>query len=147
MSRKTKRSLIAAVVALVAVIVPLTLRTPSANTSNVNAAATSNGTDEQITTIRDAPHLVPEYVSSTRVEKESSLDLSNERPAVAETRSMYQAHASLRTPEVSDPDSDTNRRLRSTLLNNIIALAEQHEKATAETREADGEKSSVEAQQ
>lgn len=48
-----------------------------------------------------------------------SSELSQEE--VAATARMYAAHAPLRTPEVSDPDSETNRRILQTMVTKAIA--------------------------
>ncbi len=43
---------------------------------------------------------------------------------VAATERMYLAHASLRDPEVADPDSETNRRILETMVTKALAAAE-----------------------
>lgn len=40
---------------------------------------------------------------------------------VAATERMYLAHAPLRTPELSDPDSETNRRILETMVTKALA--------------------------
>ena len=40
---------------------------------------------------------------------------------VAATERMYMAHASLRTPEVADPDSEANRRILGTMVAKALA--------------------------
>ena len=40
---------------------------------------------------------------------------------VASTERMYLAHASLRAPEVADPDSETNRRILQTMVTKALA--------------------------
>ena len=40
---------------------------------------------------------------------------------VAATERMYLAHASLRAPEVADPDSETNRRILETMVTKALA--------------------------
>ena len=85
----------------------------------------------------EVPRLTPVYVDTPYEARPVSIDLAAERPAVAETRSMYEAHAYLRTPEVADPDSTANLKVRSALLNNVLALAERHEARLAAEREAE----------
>ncbi len=41
---------------------------------------------------------------------------------VAATERMYLAHAPLRAPEVSDPDSETNRRILQTMVAKALAV-------------------------
>ncbi|MDQ8203357.1 hypothetical protein [Pelagicoccus sp. SDUM812003] len=68
----------------------------------------------------DLEALFAEGATQTDVQ---TIDLSKERPAVLETRRMYQAHASLRSPEVSAPDSATNTRTRAIMLDKMALLA------------------------
>lgn len=44
-------------------------------------------------------------------------------PESIATRRMYMAHASLRTPEVSNPDSETNRRILQTMVTKALGRA------------------------
>jgi hypothetical protein len=46
-------------------------------------------------------------------------------PEVAATRRMIMAHAPLRTQEVSDPDSETNRRILQTMVTKALSQAEK----------------------
>ena len=50
-----------------------------------------------------------------------------EEVAFRETLQMYEAHRSLRSPEVDDPDSATNTRIRGQMLQSIFKLAEAHQ--------------------
>jgi hypothetical protein len=42
---------------------------------------------------------------------------------MAATERMYLAHASLRTPEVADPDSASNRQILQTMVEKALARA------------------------
>ena len=44
-----------------------------------------------------------------------------ESPEVTATRRMYGAHASLRSPELADPDSETNRRVLQTMVEKALS--------------------------
>ena len=57
------------------------------------------------------------------VEEASSAPVSADPPSeqVLATRAMYAAHASLRADEVDDPDSATNQRIKSEMIQKALA--------------------------
>lgn len=62
--------------------------------------------------------------STTRTVGASSIEPAD-KPEVQATRRMYAAHAPLRTREVADPDSETNRAVVQTMLQKSLARAQQ----------------------
>jgi hypothetical protein len=54
--------------------------------------------------------------------------------AVAATERMYLAHASLRTPEVADPDSASNRQILQTMVTKALVRAASETAHPADTR-------------
>lgn len=84
----------------------------------------------------DAP-VEASFASVARVPEAETIDLSQERPSVVETRRMYQAHAILRSDEIDQPDSELNTRLRSEMLRGVLQLAESHQASLKENAAAE----------
>lgn len=67
----------------------------------------------------------PQAPASTTPAVGASSIEPTDKPEVQATRRMYAAHAPLRTREVADPDSETNRAVVQTMLQKSLARAQQ----------------------
>lgn len=99
-----------------------TVSTPSASTSSAPRATSMVpppvSLPAEVVANEEKP--VNENAATAVVPVSSSTSLPPESIA---TRRMYMAHASLRTPEVANPDSEANRRILQTMVTKALASA------------------------
>ncbi len=80
-------------------------------------------TDSKIRILEDAstPDVGALLISGSAEVEETTIDLSQERAPVLESRRMYMAHAPLRVPSVADPDSIENKRIMQIMIAKAIS--------------------------
>lgn len=97
-----------------------TVPAPVMNVPAVPSVARSTVPDPVVHPVGSSDHGTPVVVAYTPAPAASPVPAQAADGQAATVR-MYAAHASLRTPEVADPDSITNKRILSTMVGKALA--------------------------